>query len=110
MSRYSLKPLPHRGDVFEVAVGWDPALNTFFVIVFGVPDAVRELEVRMWRGKNLGEICTVEPLLAFAGQFAEIPSELAAKLERDRLIQPHCPAAPMSRLVAKILHFAPNGG
>jgi len=34
MSRYSLRPLPHRSDVFEVAVGWDAGLSTYFVTVF----------------------------------------------------------------------------
>jgi len=32
MSRYSLKPLPRRSDLYEVAVGWDPALETYFVV------------------------------------------------------------------------------
>lgn len=38
MSRYSLKSLAERADVFEVAIGWDPGLGTYFAIVFGVPE------------------------------------------------------------------------
>ena len=48
MSRYSLKPLPEHSGIFEVAVGWDPGLGTFFAIVFGVPSADRDPDVRHW--------------------------------------------------------------
>jgi hypothetical protein len=43
MSRYSLKPYPHRTDVFEVAVGWDAHFVTYFAIVFAGPESAGEL-------------------------------------------------------------------
>ena len=43
MSRYSLKPLPHQDDLFEVALGWDPGLDTFFVTVFAASDGAPEI-------------------------------------------------------------------
>lgn len=50
MGRYSLKPRPQHSDIFEVAIGWDPALETFFVMVFGIADARRDPDVRHWLG------------------------------------------------------------
>lgn len=62
MSRYSLKPLPHCADLFEVAVGWDPGLETFFVMVFGLADAGCDPEVLHWLGGQPSQIVTVEEL------------------------------------------------
>ena len=42
MSRFSLRPLAHHTDLFEIALGWDPGLGTYFVTVFGTPDRDRE--------------------------------------------------------------------
>lgn len=103
MSRYSLKPLPHRADLFEVAVGWDSGLDTYFVIAFGGPDAVREPAIRLWRGTSLREITSSEGLLAIARPLAEIPDDLAAKLHLDRLAAPHNPKASISRMIADLL-------
>lgn len=80
MSRYSLKPLPEYSDIFEVAVGWDPGLDTYFVQVFGTPDASSEPEVRLWRGTSVREIVAVQELLAIAGNYAEVPGALSARL------------------------------
>lgn len=65
MSRYSLKPLPHRADLFEVAVGWDSALNTYFAIVFGVPDAACDPAILSWRGRSPEQLPTVSALEHF---------------------------------------------
>ena len=46
MSRYSLKPLPEHADLFEVALGWDPGLGTYFLTLFGAPDQDRETDIR----------------------------------------------------------------
>lgn len=83
MGRYSLKPLPHRGDLFEVAVGWDPGLGTYFAIVFGAPEIARDPEVLLWRGRTFGEIYAVEELLDIAREFAEMDPELRCRLDAD---------------------------
>jgi hypothetical protein len=84
MSRYSLKPLPHRGDVFEIAVGWDAGLGTYFVIVFGAPETACEPEVLLWRGRKFGEIYGIAELLEIVLEFAEIAPELRHRLDADR--------------------------
>ena len=84
MSRYSLKPLYHRADVFEVAVGWDPGLCTYFAIVFGAPEIACEPEVLLWRGRTFGEICEGAELLDIVMEFAEVAPELRCRLDADR--------------------------
>lgn len=84
MSRYTLKPLPHRGDVFEVAVGWDPGLGTYFAIVFGAPEFACEPEVLLWQGRTFGEIYATAELLDIVRDFAELVPELRCRLDADR--------------------------
>lgn len=103
MSRYSLKPLSHCSDVFEVAVGWDAGFDTYFIMAFGVPEAPREPAILLWRGTSLRDITSTDVLLAIARTFAEIPDDLAAKLLFDRLASPHNPEAPISRLLADMM-------
>lgn len=105
MSRYSLRPLPHHSDIFEVAVGWDPGLDTFFVQVFGTPEAYGEPDVRLWRGTTFREVLTVDVLLAIADPFAEVPSELRAQLEQDRTAQPFDQMRPIGRIVRELLGY-----
>jgi len=52
MSRYSLRPLAQHTDLFEIALGWDPGLGTYFVTVFGTPDRNCEPDIRLWRGTS----------------------------------------------------------
>lgn len=103
MSRYSLKPLPQHSEVFEVAVGWDGGLDTYFIMAFGVPEAPLEPAILLWRGTSLRDISSTDVLLAITRTFAEIPDEFAAKLHFDRLAAPHNPEAPISRLLAELL-------
>jgi len=84
MSRYSLKPLLERSDIFEVAVGWDPGLDTFFVMVFGVVEAGHDPEVLHWLGGQLKQIVTVEELQAEVLPYAELPVELVSRLMGDQ--------------------------
>ena len=84
MSRYSLKPLPHRADLFEVAVGWDPGLATYFVMVFGAPPQGLEPEVRRWSGGSPRQIPSVEELLQEVQDYAAIDPELISRLQADQ--------------------------
>jgi hypothetical protein len=103
MSRYSLKPLPHHSDIFEVAVGWDPGLGTFFVMVFGVADAGRDPEVRYWQGGQPNQIATVQELLAAAAPYAELSTELARRLAEDQRAPNRIPSRRLSRFISKLL-------
>lgn len=88
MSRYSLKPLPHRADLFEVAVGWDPGLCTYFTIVFGAPEITCEPEVLLWRGQTFGDIYALAELLDIVREFAEVAPELRCRLAGDQSAEP----------------------
>lgn len=110
MSRYSLKPLAHHAELFEVALGWDAGLGTFFLTLFGGPDEDRETDIRLWRGTRPREIATVAELIALAAPYAEIPDDLARKLEIDRLARPLNPDRPASHLLQQLLRrsFGPS--
>ena len=84
MSRYSLKPLPHRADVFEVAVGWDAGLNTYFAIVFGAPDMDGDPEIASWSGCQTNELLSLISLLMVTRRFALITYPIALRLIADR--------------------------
>ena len=103
MSRYSLKPLPERSDIFEVAVGWDPGLGTFFVVVFGVADAGRETDVRHWLGGQPRQIVTVEELQAEVLPYAELPLELVSRLRGDKRNRGENPSHRLSRFILRLL-------
>lgn len=103
MSRYSLRPLPNRADLFEVALGWDPGLGTYFVTVFGTPDQASEPDIHLWCGTFPGEIATPAEVLALAAPYAEITGDLASQLEIDRLRSPSKPDRPARRLLERLL-------
>jgi hypothetical protein len=99
MSRYSLKPHPKHSDIFEVAVGWDVGLGTFFVIVFGVANADHEPDVRHWSGCQPRQIVTVEELQATTLPYAELPMNLVTRLRDDQ----RCGCANSSQWLSKLL-------
>lgn len=103
MSRYSLKPLPERSDIFEVAVGWDPGLETFFVIVFGVPVHGLEPEVRYWSGGNARKISGVEELLRKVENYAILEPELISQLQADQRLYRTKAPLQMSRFISRLL-------
>lgn len=105
MSRYSLKPLPGRSDIFEVAVGWDPGLGTFFVLVLGVADAGRDPDVRYWHGGQPNQIVTVEDLQAALSPYAELPVELASRLANDQGLERACLSQRLSQFISSLLNF-----
>lgn len=90
MSRHSLQPLPGRGMIYEVAIGWDRPLGTFFVIIFGTPDDDDpacdrdELTPLLWEGTAPGALSTPDAAIALASSYAVIPDGLAAHLAADR--------------------------
>ncbi|MDQ4422137.1 hypothetical protein OOT33_17130 [Sphingobium sp. DEHP117] len=103
MSRYSLKPLPEHADLFEVALGWDAGFGTYFLTLFGAPDQDRETDIRLWRGTRPREIATAAALIALATPYAELPDDLARRLEIDRLARPINPDRPASGLLQQLL-------
>ena len=104
MSRYSLKPLSHRLDVFEVAVGWDPGLGTFFVMVFGVVEAGHDPEVLYRLGGQPRQIVTVEELQAEVSPYAELPMKLVSRLRGDQCNGGPSPSRRLSRFISQLLN------
>lgn len=104
MSRYSLRPLPERSDLFEVAVGWDPGLGTFFVTVFGVVEAGHDPEVLHWLGGQPRQIATVEDLEAEVSPYAELPMELGRHLRNDQRDGDAGPSQRLSRFISWLLN------
>lgn len=103
MSRYSLKPLPQRSDIFEVAVGWDPGLSTFFVMVFGVVEAGQDPRVLHWLGGQPRQIVTVEELQAEVLPYAELRMELVSRLRCDQRNGGANPSQRLSRFISGLL-------
>lgn len=108
MSRYSLKPLPHRADLFEVAVGWDSGLDTYFITVFGPPEVQREPEVRLWRGNVWRDLATTQELITIAERYAMVPADLAVTLEQDRNVERQELRSPISRVISQLLGHLPE--
>ena len=108
MSRYSLKPLPHRADLFEVAVGWDPGLETYFITVFGTPEVLREPEVRLWRGNVWRDLATTQEIITIAERYAMVPADLAVTLEQDRNVERQELRSPISRVISQLLGHLPE--
>jgi len=113
MSRHSLQPLAGLGAVYEVAIGWDRALATYFVIVFGVPDddgrgpcEAAELLPLVWEGTAPGALPTPEAAVDLAAAYATIPEGLAAQLANDREAEPASVADPASH--AFLAAFSPK--
>lgn len=103
MSRYSLKPHPDHRDVFEVAVGWDSGLETYFAMVFGVAEPGRDPEVKHWMGGRPKEIGTVAALQEAVQDYAEITAELGLQLEADQDGERLPPPRRLSDFVARLL-------
>lgn len=86
-------------------MGWDAGLDTYFVIVFGVPDCDFELEVRHWRGAYFRDVPTFSEFLTAARSYAAIPNEISVQLWKAPKLYPHNPALPLREL---LLGFLPN--
>lgn len=105
MSRYSLKPLPHRADVFEVAVGWDAALDSYFAIVFGVPESDCEPAILSWQGRVPSELPTIAALESAIRACAEIPRELWPCLVADKRTAQSPPKRHFSEILSTMFGF-----
>lgn len=69
-----------------VAVGWDRPLGTFFVQVSRPhPTLKGESQIVAWLGTDNGELSTAAAALKVAADYADLPSDLGATLETDRM-------------------------
>ena len=103
MTRYSLKPLPRRSDLYEVAVGWDPALETYFLVVFGAPIHGLEPEVRHWSGGRPRQISNVEDLRQEVKDYATLEPKVISQLQADQTMRLAETPWRMSKIVLRLL-------
>lgn len=115
MSRHSLQPLPGRGMIYEVAIGWDRPLGTFFVIIFGTPDDGAsafdrdELTPLLWEGTAPGALSTPNAAIALASSYAVIPDGFAAQLAADRDADRSAANGPVQSAALATLWPKPKG-
>jgi hypothetical protein len=78
MSRHCIATEP-----FEIVVGWDPPLQTFFLQIL---DLTRdeEQEIVLWLGTRPGELPTVADLEAALASHATLTPELRQTLEEEK--------------------------
>jgi|LakMenEpi03Aug12_release.lakeMendotaPanAssembly.Ray.scaffolds.fasta_scaffold1355937_2 hypothetical protein len=82
MSRHTFAG--HAGTT--LAVGWDRPLGTFFVQVSRPhPTLKGESEIIAWHGTDDGELATAAAALEIAADYADLPGDLGATLETDRM-------------------------
>jgi hypothetical protein len=83
MSRYDF---PGKGVASSVAIGWDRPLATFFVQVMQPhPRIDGEEATYIWKGAAPGELPTAAAAITVAAEYADLPKDLGATLETDRL-------------------------
>ena len=87
MSRYAI-PLDDRR--FEVIVGWDPPLDTFFAQVFDTTVAAEEDDAacELWIGDDLQAITTVAALQDAIQAYATLPPDIVVRLRHDQATTP----------------------
>lgn len=82
MSRHELEPFAKR---YEVTVGWDRPLNTYFAQVKDLQVTDEDDDpVIVWVGTSYSEILRPEDLQAHTAAFATIPHATLEALRSDR--------------------------
>jgi len=100
MSRYTI---PAHHPRYEVVVGWDNPLATFFCEVFNTTvDEDDDTACVLWEGTTLRAIGTVEALQTRLHLFATIPPAIIAQLRHDRA---HAvPRSPLQEQMLRLFH------
>ena len=98
MSRYQILAHDPR---YEVVIGWDSPLETFFCQAFDTTaDEDDETSCVLWEGMTFQSIPTLDILQTHVGQFATIPEAICIQLRSD---QEH--ATPRSPLQDRLLRM-----
>lgn len=84
MSRHDLQPRADQPHVVSATVGWDRPLQTFFAqVFFRTEDEPDEGEALIWFGTEPGELLTAAAAIAIVAPHAEVPADLADKLDAE---------------------------
>ena len=80
MSRYTITPFDPR---FEIVVGWDWPMRTYFAQVLDIDTIEREDRIRVWIGTSFDEIKTPEVLSAPLSAYGNISDDIIQALRDD---------------------------
>lgn len=98
MSRYRI---PADDPRYDVIVGWDDPLETYFATVFDTIVTEDDAAAcRLWAGAALRALPTVEALRNCLQAYATIPPEVVAQLRQD-----HATTRPRSLLQERMLQL-----
>ena len=81
MSRYKIES---KDENYELIVGWDPPLCTYFFTVYDKRLEGSDYDVVDWKGKSLYEIQSVKDLVAKFSKWGEIPDYIKNQLYREQ--------------------------
>ena len=94
-----------------VAIGWDRPLLTFFVQVLRPhPTMEGEDDMVEWQGTEPDELPTAASAIEIAARYADLPEDLGAKLETDRLKTLGTANGPAQRAVRPFQYRKPPCG
>jgi len=94
-----------------VAIGWDRPLFTFFVQVLRPhPTMEGEDDMVEWQGTEPDELPTAASAIEIAARYADLPEDLGAKLETDRLKTLGTANGPAQRAVRPFQYREPPCG
>ncbi|TCP97493.1 hypothetical protein C8J46_106116 [Sphingomonas sp. PP-F2F-A104-K0414] len=94
-----------------VAIGWDRPLATFFVQVLRPHLTLKgEDDMVEWQGTEPDELPTAAAAIEIAARYADLPEDLGAKLETDRLKTLGTADGPAQRAVRPFQYPAPPCG
>lgn len=86
MSRHQFEHTdPNTGTFYEIAVGWDRPLQTFFAQVFAFPNESAADEPILWTGLDHGQHPEPDAVLDAIRPYCPIPEGLAQTLHADRI-------------------------
>ncbi|TCM01722.1 hypothetical protein [Sphingomonas sp. PP-CC-3G-468] len=94
-----------------VAIGWDRPLATFFVqILRPHPTMKGEDDMVEWQGTEPDELPTAASAIKIAARYADLPEDLGATLETDRLKTLGSTDGPAQRAVRPFQYPVPPCG
>lgn len=80
MSRYIV---PARDKKYEVVLGWDPPLNTYFAQVYDHSIKDEDEQLILWEAGTSEPIHDLEKLARIVWDYAAVPQDIMTKLYRD---------------------------
>lgn len=87
----SMHEIPARDSKYEVVVGWDQPMNTYFAHVKDTTISEGDEEERdlivLWLGGTFDEILTVSLLSTKLYEYAEITGEMVRTLFEDKQLR-----------------------